>query len=67
LLYNKNFKLSADYKAACIYDTFDCTGYANDPIDALYKPINSVKSTWTDGKNNAKTAWDLKVAALATA
>lgn len=70
LLYEKNTKLSADYLAACAFtdgSAYDCKTYANDPINALYKPINDAKTTWTDAKNNAKTAWDGKVTALATA
>lgn len=70
MLFEKNTKLSADYKAACIFTdggSFDCTGYTNDQIDALYKPINDAKTTWTNAKNTAKTAWDAKVTALATA
>jgi hypothetical protein len=57
--------LTADYLAACVYTNHDCKTYDNDPVKALWTAANSALTAATSPKTTAKSAWDLKVTALA--
>jgi hypothetical protein len=65
MLFLKDTKTTADYLAACTFTDHTCKTYDNDPIKALWTASNSALSNSTTNKTNAKSAWDLKVTALA--
>jgi len=50
LAFDKDTRKKADYLAACTHGGVVCTGYANDPIRALYDAANTSLSSTTTTK-----------------
>jgi len=50
-----------------VHSTFDCKGYTNDPVRALYDAVVTALSTTTTAKGTAKGTFDTAVTAYATA